>query len=148
MLGMINPLIGLPIWALLVAAIYWVAFNAIMGGTASYKQVLAIVTHSQVIGALGMLAALPIYLIGGGAMTFAGPYNLGALVPTLAAESKLATFLGSISVFNIWGLVVSAIGLAVLYKRNSRNIAIVLIVIYLLIMWGISSAFGSFLRAA
>ena len=27
-----------------------------MGGTASFKQVLAIVTHSQVIGALGMLA--------------------------------------------------------------------------------------------
>ena len=38
-------------WSL--PALYFVIFNAILGGTATFKQVLAIVTHSQVISALG-----------------------------------------------------------------------------------------------
>jgi hypothetical protein len=148
MFGVINPLIGLPIWALFIAALYWAAFNIVMGGTATFKQVLAIVTHSQVIGALGMIAALPIYAMGAGAITMSGPFNLGALAPMLEEGSTLATFLGSISVFSLWGFIVTGIGLGVLYKRSGRNIAIGLILAYLLIAYGIISLFGSFLRAA
>ncbi len=62
-----------------------------MGGMATFKQVLAIVTHSQVIGALGLVAALPIYILGSGAMTMSGPFNLGALAPMLEEGSTLAT---------------------------------------------------------
>ena len=57
----------------------------------------------------------------------AGPFNLGALVPFLDDSSPIRTVLGSISVFTIWGLIVTAIGLGVLYRRKSRNIAITLI---------------------
>ena len=115
---------------MLFAALYWVAFNTVMGGTASFKQVLAIVSHSQVISALGIVAGLPIQLMQT-KMTMGGPFNLGALAPMLEEGSTLATFLGGISVFSLWGLVVTAIGLGVLYRRNSRNIAITLIAVFL-----------------
>ena len=139
--GMVGVYIFVPIVALVFTAIYWAAFNVILGGTASFKQVLAIVCHSQVIGALGILAALPITMATG-KMTTAGPFNFGALAPGLAEGSTLATFLGSISVFSLWGFFVTAIGLAVLYKRNSTNIAITLIAIYLLFMYAVAAFLG------
>jgi hypothetical protein len=148
LVGVINPLIGLPIWALILAAIYWAVFNTVLGGMATFKQVLAIVTHSQVIGALGMLAALPIYIFGSASITMSGPFNLGALAPMLDEGSKLATFLGSVSFFGLWGVIVTGTGLGVLYKRNGRTIAIVLIVVYLAITYGMSSLFGSFLKTS
>jgi hypothetical protein len=148
MVGVVSPLIGLPIWALFLAALYWGVFNALMGGTATFKQVLAIVTHSQVISALGLIAALPISIMGPGPITVTGPFNLGALVPMLDEGSRLASYLGSISAFGLWGFVVTGIGLGVLYKRSGRNIAIGLLVAYLLIAYGLSSLFGSIMRAA
>jgi hypothetical protein len=146
LVGLINPFLGLPIWCLLVAAVYWATFNIVLGGTATYKQVLAVQTHSQVIGALGMIAGVPIMLLSG-KMSMFGPFNLGALAPGLEAGSTMATFLGSVSLFGLWGSLVNGIGLGVLYRRNGTTIGIVLIVVYLLFMYGLSSLFGSFFGA-
>jgi hypothetical protein len=142
--GAVSTLVFLPIWSLLLTAVLWAAFNAILGGTGTFKQVLAIVTHSQVIGALGLVIGLPIQLMQN-TMSMAGPFNLRALAPWLEEGSKLGAYLGSISVFNLWGIVVTAIGLSVLYRRNARNIAIGLLVVFLLLMYGFSSLFGSFM---
>jgi hypothetical protein len=137
----LNFLIGMPIVSLVFAAIYWVAFNAVLGGTASFKQVLAIITHSNVVTTLGMLLAAPIQLMQG-RVTPAGPFTLRGLAPFLPENSIWATVLGFTNVFTIWGLIVTAIGLAVLYRRNGRNIAIALIVTYFLIAAGLTSFFG------
>jgi hypothetical protein len=147
LVGLAGTYIVLPIITLIFAGLYWAAFNTAMGGTASFKQVLAIVTHSQVIGALGMIAALPISL-STGKMTQAGPYNLGALAPMLEQGSTLAVFLGSISVFSLWSFFVTAIGLGVLYRRKSTTIAIVLISIFLIVMFVVASMFGKYMAAA
>jgi hypothetical protein len=140
--GVVSTFVFLPLWSLLLTAVLWAAFNAILGGTGTFKQVLAIVTHSQVIEAVGLVIGLPIQLMRS-TMTMAGPFNLRALAPWLEEGSKLGAFLGSISVFNVWGIIVTAIGLSVLYRRNARNIAIVLLVVFLLVMYGFSSLFGS-----
>jgi len=145
--GMVGTFIFLPVASLIFAGLYFVAFNAILGGTASFKQVLAVVTHSQVIGALGAVLGAPIQLMQG-TMSYSGPFNLGALAPMLEEGSSLARFLGSISVFTLWGLIASAIGLGVLYRRNSRNIAITLLLIYSLIVGGVIMLFSSFGRGA
>lgn len=144
--GAVSPFVGLPIVSLLMAAVYWAAFNIILGGTATYKQVLAIVTHGQVIDALGLLAGLPIVVMSG-TMSLSGPFNLGALAPTLDASSKLALFLSSVSLVGLWSALVSGIGLGVLYKRSGLTIGIVLVVIYLLFRFAMTSAFGSFMGA-
>jgi len=142
--GAVNPFIGLPIWCLLVTAVYWATFNVALGGTASFKQVLAIETHQQVIGALGAVVGVPIMAMSGKISMF-GPFTLGALAPGLEDGSKLAAWLGSISIFGIWGAFVTGIGLGVLYKRNGTTIGIVLTIVYLLVMYVVMSLFGSFM---
>ena len=127
-ISLVGTFVALPIGTLLFTAIFWAVFNAILGGTATFKQVLGIVAHSQVIAALGALVSAPIQLAQG-TMTTVGPFNLGALAPMLEPGTFLANFLGSLGVFQIWGTIVTAIGLGVLYNRKPRNIAITLLVI-------------------
>ena len=124
-IGGLFVLIGLTVWCLLQSAIYWAVFNALLGGTATFKQVLAVVNHSLVIGALGILISAPIQLYQG-TLSMGGPFNFGALMPMLDEGSFLARFLGVVNVFTIWGSIVLAIGLGVLYRRKTANIAIAL----------------------
>jgi len=133
--AVIGIFIMVPIASLVFAALYWVAFNALLGGVGTFKQVLAVVTHSQVITALGALASAPIQyaqdMISPG-----GPFNLGALAPMLDPNGFAAAFLGMLTVFQLWSVIVTAIGLAVLYKRPVRNIAIALLAFHLIVMAG------------
>jgi hypothetical protein len=140
-LGPVGALISTPIISLIFTAVYWVAFNAVLGGTASFKQVLAIVTHSQVIGALGVVAAAPIQYAQG-RMTLTGPFTLGPLLTFLPEDNFVRTLLGTTSVFTIWSLIVTAIGLSVLYRRKTRNIAIALLLAYFAIAAALVSVFG------
>jgi hypothetical protein len=142
LLGAAGGLITIPIIAMLFTAIYWVVFNTVLGGLATFKQVLNIVAHSQVIGALGLVAGVPLQMMQT-TMTMGGPFNLGALAPMLEEGSTLASFLSSISVFSLWGFIVTAIGLGVLYRRKSTGIAIAIIAVYLIVMYVVASFFGS-----
>jgi hypothetical protein len=139
--SVIGTMVFMPIWSLLVTAILWAVFNAMLGGTATFKQVLAVVTHSAVPGALGAVIGAPIQLMQG-TLSVGGPFNLGALVPMLDESSFLARFLGVTSVFTIWGIIVLAIGLAVLYRRKTRNIAIGLFTAYVVVAGSITAIFS------
>jgi hypothetical protein len=140
----IGIFIFVPIVTLFFTALYWAIFNTALGGTASFKQVLTVVAHSQVIGALGAAVGAPIMMMAGKAPTVAGPFNLGALAPFLEPGTFLAKYLSSISFFTIWGIAVTGIGLAVLYRRKGSSVAITLILVYLVIWAGIISVFGRF----
>ena len=142
-LGPVFALVWLPIVTTIFTAIYWVVFNAILGGTASFRQVLAIVAHSQVVTAIGAVAAAPIQYAQS-TMTMAGPFTLGPLVSFLPEGNSIRSLMAATSVFTIWSLVVSAIGLAVLYRRKATSISIGLIIAYLLIAGTIISMFSGF----
>jgi Yip1 domain len=129
-IAFVGVFVAVPVLCLVFAGLYWVVFNTVLGGTASYKQVLAVITHSQVIAALGAVVSAPIQYIQG-TQTAAGPFNLGALAPMLEPGSLVASFLGAISFFTLWSLIVTAIGLAALYRRRSGTIAGVLVGVYL-----------------
>ena len=136
-----------PIFPLFFAAVYWAVFNIIMGGTGLFKQVLAIVTHSSVITALGLALAIPIQLAKG-TFSFTGPFTLGALAPMAEPGTTLAGLLNGIDIFRVWGIVVTAIGLAVLYKRKPAGIAIALIVLYVALVLVLATLFPSFMAPA
>ncbi len=141
----IGIFVFVPVMSLIFTALYWVAFNTILGGTAAFKQVLAIVTHSQVITALGAAVTAPIQYASG-VTTPTGPFNLGALAPMLDPTSFLASFLSMLTVFQIWAVVVTAIGLAVLYNRTRRNVTIALLLFHLLVMAGFAAVPALFIR--
>jgi len=141
----VNILIVLPIISMLLSGLYWVFFNAILGGLASFKQVLAVVTHSQVIGALGEVVAAPIVWFSGSTHA-AGPFNLGALVPMMDPKSPVVVFLTAISFFALWQFAVTGVGLGVLYRRKAAPTAVALIVVYALVFGGGAVAISSFMN--
>jgi hypothetical protein len=135
--SLVSALIFLPIVTMFLSALYWALFNVVLGGTATFKQVLSTSSHSQVIAALGVLVGLPFMMMNPTA-SMGGPFNLGAAAPMLEEGSRLLRFLTNVSVFSLWAVFVNAIGLAVLYKRKTTGIFIALLVVYLAFTYLIS----------
>jgi hypothetical protein len=91
---------------------------------------------------LGLLFAVILQFTRGVISMNAGPANLAALLPMLPEDGFLAHFLGWFDLFRLWWIVVLAIGLGVLYKRNSRTIMLALLAVYFVIA-GCAAAFMS-----
>jgi len=128
-IAFVNFFVGLPIGLLIFGGILFVIFSKIMGGEGTFRQVLAVLAHSSVITALGFIFGMAI-AFGKGTMS-TSPANLGLLLPMLTEGSFAANLLGGIDLFGLWGTVVTAIGLGVLYKRSGRNIAIALLSVWM-----------------
>lgn len=122
-----QALIGVPIFMVLIAGLLYAIFNAAMGGTATFKQVFAVVVHSWVIPAVSQLFTLPLAYAKG---ELKSSTSLGVLLPMIDDSTFLGKFIGAIDFFMIWALIVLAIGLAVLYRRKTQSIATILFVIY------------------
>jgi hypothetical protein len=120
---MIFTPLGVGLTVLVFSGIYFVVFNVVLGGTATFKQVMTVVGHGAVITGLGAVIGAPVQYFQGTASPI-GPFTLGALLPMLDESSFLARFLGFISVFSIWATLVTAIGFSVLYHRKTSSIAI------------------------
>jgi hypothetical protein len=73
------------------------------------------------------------------------PFNLGAALPMLEPGSFAANLTGAVDVFRVWELIVTAIGLGVLYRRRSTGIAVGLIVAYLVIAGVVIAGMSSFM---
>ena len=124
-----TMLIFMPVMSMFLSGLFWAVFNVVLGGTATFKQVLAIVTHAHVITAVGFLLAIP-FLFQDPA-NYAGPFTLSALAPGVEATSRLARFLKNVSVFSLWWSVVVSIGLSVLYRRALGGILIAVLAVTL-----------------
>jgi Yip1-like protein len=133
----ISMLFAIPIGSLIAGGILFAVFNAAMGGNARFKQVYAVVIHCGVISAIGA-AFTGLINYSRGTMNNSVA-NVGALLPFLSEDSFVANVLGMLDVFQIWGILVTAIGLAVLYRRRTQPIATTLFVIYGVILLGIAA---------
>ena len=123
----VGILVWLPLFALLIAAVLFVIFGVAMGGSATFKQLYAVVVHSLVILALGAIFALPMNYARG---SMSSSTNLAVLLPMLDENSFVARFLGVIDLFYVWWVVVLAIGIGVLYKRRTTSVAVWLFAVY------------------
>jgi hypothetical protein len=122
----ISQAVFIPILNAIIAVVFMVIFSMLMGGDASYRQVFAVVAHAGVITALQVLFTMPLSY----ATARFATANLGVFVPMLEETSYVATFLGYIELFRLWGCINLAIGIGVLYKRRTGAIAMTLIGIY------------------
>jgi hypothetical protein len=121
-------IVALPIASAVIAGGVLAVFNAGFGGDAGFRQVFAIVAHSEVILALSQLLNLPLAYA---RQTMTSAATLGAFAAFLDQSSFAARFLGVVDLFIVWWIVSLAIGLGVLYRRRTAPIAATLIVIYL-----------------
>lgn len=134
-LGGVPYLFMIPIGTAITAGILFAIFNAIMGGTATFKQVMAVASHSQIIMGLALLVSMPINYMKG---SMTGATSLSVLFPMLDESSFAARLLGMIDLFIVWYVIVLSIGLAVLYRRKTKSVAIVLFGIYAVIAIGVA----------
>jgi Yip1 domain len=131
-----------PIVSFIMAGILFGVFNALAGGDASYKQVLAVLTHSGAVNVLQTLFVLPLNYLRASASSAT---NLGVFVTSFLDDgSFVARFLGMIDLFIIWGLIVTAIGLAVLYRRKTAPIFWSLMGVYVVIALVIAGVMRAF----
>jgi hypothetical protein len=131
-----GQLVGIPLVAAIVAGILLGIFNAVLGGDASFKQVFAIVAHSGVINAVQAAFSLPLDYL---RETLSSPTNLGIFAPFLEENTFAARLLGSIDLFQIWGILSLAIGLGVLYKRRTTPIATTMLLVYVVIVTAVAA---------
>lgn len=139
-ISLAGSLVIIPLIIALEAGVFFLIFNVVLGGTATFKQVYAVATHGVVITILGLLVAVPIQFARG-VISMTGPANLGVLFPMLAENTVLSSFLGFIDFFRIWWVITIAIGLGVLYKRPTRGIALTLFGLYLVIALSVALIF-------
>jgi hypothetical protein len=125
-----------PIIAAVLAGILFAIFNAMMGGTARFKQVYAVVVHAGVIQALGQLFTGPFNYF---RESMTSATNLSVLLPMLPEGSFAARLASMVDLFLIWWVLALAIGLAVLYRRRTQPIAMSLFGVYALIAVGVAT---------
>jgi uncharacterized membrane protein len=128
-----SILVFSPIVTVIIAAILFAVFNAMMGGDASFKQLFAVLVHASVISAVQQLFTGPLNFFRG---SMQSATNLAVLLPMIDEKSFLGRLLAMVDFFLIWWVVVLAIGLGVLYRRRTQPIAVGLFVVYGIIAVG------------
>lgn len=129
-----------PLMTLAAAGILLGVF-AITGGTASYKQVLAVWVHSGVIPAVaGIVNSVINYF----RATDVNVTSLAGLSQAFGEKSFPANFISTFDLVTIWWLFVLAIGLAVLYRRRTQNIFLALMGVHVVISLAVAAIKGAF----
>jgi len=137
-----GTVVFFPIVVTIEAGILYALFTFGTGGTATFRQVMAVVTLTAVIGVLGLAFTVMMQFIQGTiSTTSSSPANLGALLPMLPEDGWLSHLLALIDLFRVWSLMVMAIGLAVVYRKKTSMVAGVLFTIYGVIIVGVSYFF-------
>jgi membrane protein, antimicrobial resistance system len=131
-----------PIFLAIYAGILFAIFNAAMGGSASFKQVYAVVVHAGAIQALGQVFTGPLNYFRG---SMGSATNLSVLLPMVDDSSFVGKLAGTIDLFLVWWVIVLAMGVGVLYRRRTQPIAISFFAVYAviaLIIAAVKTSFG------
>jgi hypothetical protein len=112
---------------LVMAGVFFLVFNVMLGGDATFKQLFATVVHGNPVLLVGVLFTTPLMYF---RESMTGVTNLAVFMPMLDESSFLAKLLGSVDLIRVWWVVVLATGLGVLYKRKTGPIATALFVVY------------------
>ncbi len=138
----VTSLASGPLAAIGLAALLYAVFTTALRGKASYRQVLAVVAHAGVILMLRQLVVTPANYA---RESLASPVTLSRFVAMVDEASPIARFLGVIDLFVVWWVMVLAIGIAVLYRRQARRLAATFVGVYVaaaLVLAGVMAVLG------
>jgi len=138
--AILQMFVFVPIVYVVVGGILYLVFTIMSGGTATFKQLFAVVVHTGPIGVLAQLFTVPMNFAQG---SMTSKTNLAVFLP-MTEGSFVGRLLGTIDVFLIWQLVLLAIGLGVLYRRRTQPIATTLFVVYGVIALTIAAVMSRF----
>jgi len=121
-------------WALIAGVIYLV-FGVFTGGTATFRQIYAVLVHSTVISAVGALFTTPLNYV----REATSATNLAVFLPFLPEGSFMARLAGMVDLFLVWWLVVLSIGIGAAYRKKTGGVAVVVFGFYALIAIAIAA---------
>ena len=122
-----STLVGIPVLCLILAGILYGVGAGFLGAQATFAQMLAVVAHSGVIFALQQVFVVPLNYA---RESILPPTTLAAFAPMLDDETFAYRLLSGMDLFYLWWLMALSIGLAVLWRRQTRPIATTLFVVY------------------
>jgi hypothetical protein len=108
-----------PLVTVALAGIVFATLTAGLGGGATFRQVLAVVTHAGAVRIVRDVFVLPLNFV---RESLASATTLAVFFPMLDEGSFLARLLGTLDVFVLWGAALLAVGLSVLYQRPARRV--------------------------
>lgn len=118
-------------------ALFW--GNFVMGGRATYRQLLSVALYCQVLFVVGMILLLPMVMAKG---DFTASFSLAVLAADKGIENPLYVLLSKFSVFHIWEIIVLGIGCAVtLGIPRSKGLAVSLLSVGLISLIHVISSF-------
>jgi len=115
---LITQVIVTPILYLILAGIFYLVGSVFLGGDATYKRVLAVVSWSWLIMALATVVTILIAMSKGNVDV---SLSLALLLPADAIGTKFHTFLSQFNFFYIWFLAVFAFGFGYIYKFSTAK---------------------------
>ena len=125
--GILGIVIATPVIIAIVAFLLLIAFNVVLGGEATYRQLYSAVTHGFYIPTLGGFVVLGLAFLGSNEVIL----SPALLLPGLG-DGYWARLLGMISVFAVWACVVLGIAVSRIYPgRSPVGATIYLLVLYL-----------------
>jgi hypothetical protein len=108
-----------PVQVFALAGVIWAVWGR--RGTATFRQVLAVVSHAGVILALRNIIFAPATYI---RETTASATAVGVWFPMFDEASPIARFLGALDLVVLWWAIVLALGVAVLYQLPARRVMV------------------------
>jgi len=128
-------LITMAVMFVIVAAIWLFVANVVLGGQATFNQMLGVSVYRGFIPAVGGLIKAPLMI---SQNTVNIHFSLATFMPEEAVDTFLYKFLAQIELFNVWSIIVLCIGIAVVSKLNVKKVWPWVAIIYLL--WFVGSA--------
>ena len=112
---------------LILAGILYGVGSGFLGAQTTFVQMLAVVVHAGVIFAVQQVFVVPLNYA---RESILPPTTLAAFAPMLDDATFLYRLLSAVDLFYLWWLMALSIGLAVLWRRETRPIATTLCVVY------------------
>ena len=138
-----GALVVTAVMFVIVAAIWLFVSNVVLGGQATFNQMLGVSVYRGFIPLVGGLIKAPLMI---SQQTVNIHFSLATFMSEEATDTFLYKFLAQIELFNVWSIIVLCIGIAVVSKLNVKKVWPWVAIIYLLWFVGSASVSGLFGR--
>jgi hypothetical protein len=125
-IGVFGGLIGAAIMVFLMAAVILFMGTVVLGGSARFMELVALVCFTGMISVLGMLVKTPLMAM---KQTMDVRTSLAVLLPGSDIKSVAYTLLNTFTdVFFVWGIILVIAGVAVIYNFTKGRAAIAVLI--------------------
>jgi len=124
---------------LFVSGFILLVWNAILGGEAAFKAVLACTAHSYIVWAAGGLITMPLVLARQDLRT---TFSLHLLTPWLDSGTYAYRFMAGLNLFGIWTMILLGVAVSRLYPKVSAVSASTVMIVAYVVFKAIGAIFS------